>query len=134
MYRLLYSALKVSFSFFFLLKKLKINSIFEIQFKIENRKTRNCQFSISIKLENKMILSVHGLDSNSIRGSKGTFDFCFKMKYSFDFFSFFVLIIKLKNEFQIPILTFNKHWKMNFCSFFYESFSVPKHSSDQVEF
>ena len=43
-----------------LFKNLKINSIFEIQFKIGNRKTRNWQFSISIKLENKMILSVHG--------------------------------------------------------------------------
>ena len=46
-------------------------------------------------------------------------------------FSFFVFIIKLKNEFQIPTLVFSKNWNMNFCSFFYEIFSVPKHTSDQ---
>ena len=47
------------------------------------------------------------------------------------FFSFFVFIIKSKNEFQIPISIFNKNWKMNFCSFFHEIFFAPKHSSDQ---
>lgn len=40
---------------------MKINSISEIKFKIENRKRRNRQFSVSVELENKMILSVHGL-------------------------------------------------------------------------
>ena len=61
MYPLLHSALKVSFWFFVLLKKLKINSISEIKFNIENRKRRNWQFSVAIELEIKMILSVHGL-------------------------------------------------------------------------
>ena len=57
--------------------------------------------------------------------------FCFKMKQNFDFFWFFVFIIKSKNEFQISISIFNKNRKMSFCSFFYEIFSVPEHSSDQ---
>lgn len=61
MYPLLHIALKVSFQFFILLKKLKINSISEIKFKIGNRKRRNWQFFVSVELENKMILSVHGL-------------------------------------------------------------------------
>ena len=59
--------------------------------------------------------------------SKGTF----KMKLSFGFFSFFVFIVKSKNEFQVPISIFNKSWKMNFCSFFYEIFYVSNHSSNQ---
>ena len=61
MYRFLHNALKVSFSFFIFFRKLKINSIFEIQFNSENRKTRNWEFSISIKSDNKIILLVHGL-------------------------------------------------------------------------
>ena len=61
MYRFLHNALTVSFSFFIFFRKLKINSIFEIQFNSENRKTRNWEFSISIKSDNKIILLVHGL-------------------------------------------------------------------------
>ena len=44
------------------------------------------------------------------------------MKWNFEFSSFFIFIIKLKNEIPIPISIFNKNWKMNFCSFFYEIF------------
>ena len=39
----------------------KIISNFHFYFQIKNEKISNWQFSISIKLENKMILSVHGL-------------------------------------------------------------------------
>ena len=37
----------------------KIISNFHFYFQIKNGKIRNWQFSVSIKLENKMILSVH---------------------------------------------------------------------------
>ena len=39
----------------------KIISNFHFNFQIKNGKTRNWQFPISIELENKMILLVHGL-------------------------------------------------------------------------
>ena len=68
--------------------------------------------------------NTHGLSSAYILpiGSKEVFDFCCKIKQNFEFFSFFVFIIELKNEFQIPISIFNKNWKMDFYLVFLRNF------------
>ena len=67
----------------------------------------------------------------TIRGSKGTFDFCFKMKLNFDFLYVSVFIFKSKNEFQIRVAIVNKIWKINFMFVFFEIFSLPECLSDQ---
>ena len=119
------------------------NQNFGIHFLISNQKINFKKFShfsilvMKLKNEKRNIFKIRFVFKSKnelyfrIRESKGTFGFCFKMKLEFEFFLFFVFIIKLKNEFQIINLIFNKNWKMNFCSFIYEIFSSPKHSSDQ---
>ena len=92
--------------------------------KIENWKIKwklkigNFQFNFKQKLI-VIWMNVKYADGKRIHGSKGTFDFCFKTKLNFEFFSVSVFIIKSKNNFQIRISIFNKIWKLNFMFIFF---------------